>query len=246
VHEEVQGFAKVAEAYERARPEYPLGIVDRLVAAAAVEPGDVIVDLAAGTGKLTRLLVGRGARVIAVEPVANMREQLTARLPEVEAIEGTAEATGLPGGIARLLTAAQAFHWFANHEALSEIARVLRPDGYLALIWNGRDLTQPLQVEISRIVAPYRGDTPTHENGSWRSLMDETPLFKAVLEVAADFEQVLTPDGLADRVGSTSFIANLPEPELSKVRAQARALVPDGESSVAVRYECEAFLFRRR
>ncbi|HEV8063714.1 MAG TPA: hypothetical protein VGP46_02730, partial [Acidimicrobiales bacterium] len=136
-------------------------------------------------------------------------------------------------------------HWFATEEALGEIARVMSPGGYLALIWNRRDLAQPLQAELTRIMAPYRKDTPTHEDGSWRAAMSASHLFEFVSEDHLGFEQVLTAQGLADRVVSTSFMANLPPSELDRVGAEVRALVPEGDSFVVARYDCEAYLYRR-
>ena len=127
------GFGRSAEAYERGRPGYPDAAVDRLVAAL---PGRRVVDLAAGTGKLTRALVARGCDVVAVEPVAEMRALIA---PPARAVEGVAEATGLPDASADAVTVAQAFHWFDGPRALAEIHRVLRPGGVLALIWNRRD-----------------------------------------------------------------------------------------------------------
>ncbi|MGH9172502.1 MAG: class I SAM-dependent methyltransferase [Acidimicrobiales bacterium] len=249
VHSEAEGFAKVAEEYERARPEYPRAVVDRVVTAASVGEGDVIVDLAAGTGKLTRLLVGRGARVVAVEPVAEMRNRLVAGLPDgeaVEAVAGTAEATGLPAGMARLLTVGQAFHWFANELALAEMARVIEPEGYLALVWNRRDLAQPIQAAITAVIAPYRQDTPSHETREWTVVMEQTRLFSAPAEETEGFEQLLTVEGLADRVGSISFIANLSDGERARVLSRVRDLMPSGDALVALRYECEAYLYRRQ
>ena len=162
------GFSTVSDQYERGRPGYPPAAVEWIAAGAGLGPGSVVVDLAAGTGKLTRVLTGTGARVIAVEPIAEMRAQLTTMLPGVEALEGTAEVMGLPDGSADAVTVAQAFHWFATDEALAEIARVLRPGGWLALVWNEGDSNQPLQAEIRRVLAPYEGETPAMARGRGR------------------------------------------------------------------------------
>src|SRR5690606_25154234 len=126
-----EGFGRGAEAYESARPSYPPDAVGEIATVCDVGPGRRVLDLAAGTGKLTRLLVPTGAEVVAVEPVAEMRAVLSAVLPGVEALDGTAEAIPLPDASVDAVTVAQAFHWFDPPVALAEIARVLRPGGTL-------------------------------------------------------------------------------------------------------------------
>jgi ubiquinone/menaquinone biosynthesis C-methylase UbiE len=133
------GFQANAAAYERARPSYPAEAIAHVVGHAGLGPGTRVLDLAAGTGKLTRLLVPSGAEVVAVEPVAAMREQLTAILPGIEVHDGTAERLPFPDASFDAVTVAQAFHWFRPEEALAEIHRVLRPGGALVLVWNTRD-----------------------------------------------------------------------------------------------------------
>jgi SAM-dependent methyltransferase len=133
------GFDGNAAAYERARPSYPAEAVAHVVGHGAIGPGRRVVDLAAGTGKLTRLLVPTGADVVAVEPVAAMRAQLAAALPGIEVLDGTAEDLPLPDASADAVTVAQAFHWFDPPVALAEIGRALHPGGHLFLVWNTRD-----------------------------------------------------------------------------------------------------------
>src|SRR5262249_19040027 len=125
-------------------------------------PGRDVLDLAAGTGKLTRALVRFGPRLIAVEPIDEMREHLFRALPDVDAFDGTAEAIPLPDGSVDVVTCGQAFHWFRVEEALPEIHRVLRPGGGLALVWNMRDLSDPLQARIQEIIAPHKHDVRSH------------------------------------------------------------------------------------
>jgi len=131
-----RSFDEVADAYRRARPSYPVAAVGWVLERA---PGRRVVDLAAGTGKLTQVLVSTGADVVAVEPLANMRAAFAQTLPEVPALAGTAEAMPLLDGSADAVTVAQAFHWFDAVPALDEIARVLVPGGVLGLLWNARD-----------------------------------------------------------------------------------------------------------
>jgi SAM-dependent methyltransferase len=140
VHEvAARGFGAEAAAYERARPSYPPDAITWLTENLALGPGSLIVDLAAGTGKLTRLLAGVGADLIAVEPVAGMRAKLHEQSPTVPVVAGVAEALPLADKSVDAVVVAQAFHWFDARRAMAEIARVVRPGGHLALIWNARD-----------------------------------------------------------------------------------------------------------
>jgi SAM-dependent methyltransferase len=135
-HEQARSFDGVAETYQRARPSYPAAAVEWLLGPA---PGRRVVDLAAGTGKLTEVLVAAGADVVCVEPLPNMRAQLSAALPEVAVLDGSAEALPLADASADAVCVAQAYHWFDAERALAEIARVLVPVGVLGLLWNLRD-----------------------------------------------------------------------------------------------------------
>ena len=134
------GFTAAAEVYERARPGYPDEAVAWVAERLGIGPGRDVLDLAAGTGKLTRQLVPLGACIVAVEPIDAMRAQLERVVPGVEAVAGTAEAIPLPDASVDAVTCAQAAHWFRADEAAREIRRVLRPGGGLALLWNVRDL----------------------------------------------------------------------------------------------------------
>ncbi len=190
------GFERSAEAYERGRPDYPPAALEWLSERLDLGVGRTVIDLAAGTGKLTRLLAGTKSSVIAVEPVHAMCAILARVAPEVAVVEGTAEVIPLCSACADAVTVAQAFHWFDGPSALHEIHRVLRSAGVLALVWNRRNLDDPLHQEISRIIDPYRGDTPSHHRDQWQAALRETALFDAGAEVAFRNEQVLDVDGL--------------------------------------------------
>ena len=231
------GFARSAEAYERARPDYPPVALEPL----RLSPDLVIVDLAAGTGKLTRLLAGSGATVIAVEPVAEMRAALPA---SVQVLEGTAERIPLDTASADLVTVAQAFHWFDGDAALAEIQRVLRPGGRLALVWNRRVTEDPVNRAIEAILGPHRAEVPTHRWDNWRATFERTTLFGPLEEHVFPSEQHLDADGMADRIGSISFIASLPDEERAKVLEEARALAAGGP--VTVPYRTEVQIAERR
>src|SRR5437016_4501937 len=128
-------FGSAAGAYERGRPPYPPEAIDWLLPAGAAR----VLDLGAGTGKLTRQLTGRGLDLTAVEPSEGMREQLRRAVPGVRALAGTAEQIPLPDLSVDAVLVAQAWHWMDPAVAVPEVARVLRPGGQLGLLWNIRD-----------------------------------------------------------------------------------------------------------
>jgi SAM-dependent methyltransferase len=233
-----EGFSRSAEAYERGRPRYPAEAVELLVS--QLPAGAVVLDLAAGTGALTRALVEAGLTVVAVEPVAEMRAALP---PSVRALEGTAEAIPLGAGEADAVTVAQAFHWFDGDAALAEIHRVLRPEGVLALFWNRRVDEDRASRAIEELVAPHRADTPTHRRGDWRAAFERTSLFVPLSEDELPNEQRLDADGMEARVGSISFVAALDETERRRVLQKARAIA--GEGTVTVPYRTEVLMWQR-
>src|SRR5262245_55839287 len=165
-----KGFAREAQAYARGRPEYPVAVDQWLREELRLDATRTVVDLGAGTGKFTRRLLTTGANIIAVEPVQEMLTQLTLAVPTVAARSGTADTIpwndqAVDGGVC-----AQAFHWFATDAALKEIHRVLRPGGYLGLIWNVRDESVEWAAAMTSIMAGYEGDAPRYRSGAWRKL----------------------------------------------------------------------------
>jgi SAM-dependent methyltransferase len=233
------GFARSPGAYEGGRPEYPADAVSYFVE--LLGAGGAVLDLAAGTGKLTRPLVAAGLDVTAVEPVAEMRAALP---PQVSALDGTAEAIPLGDAAVDAVTVAQAFHWFDGEAALLEIARVLRPGGLLALFWNRRVDEDDVNRAIEALVAPHRGDAPAHRSGAWRAVFERTESFEPLEERVFANAQELDADGLEARVGSISFISALDASERAAVLERARALA--GEGTVMVPYRTEVQTWRRR
>jgi SAM-dependent methyltransferase len=232
------GFARAAHAYGRGRPGYPDVALDWLVA----QLGRDVVDLAAGTGMLTRGLAARGRDVVAVEPVAQMRA-LIASVERVRVLDGTAEAIPLPDRCADAVTVAQAFHWFDGARALAEIHRVLRPGAKLALVWNRRRMEDEIHAAIEELLAPHRGDAPAHATAAWRPPLDSSTLFQPAAERAFDNEQRLDGDGLVDRFGSVSFVAALDDAARDELQAELRALAAGGR--VTLRYRTEIEVLRR-
>jgi SAM-dependent methyltransferase len=233
------GFSRSADAYERARPGYPDEAIDHLVS--RLPAGARVLDLAAGTGKLTRPLMAAGLDVIAVEPVAEMRAALPG---SVETHEGTAQNVPLADSCVDAVTVGQAFHWFAEQAALREIHRVLRRPGILALFWNRRVEEDPVNRRISELLAPYQAGAPTHRFDSWRSAFEPAALFGPLDERVFENRQILDADGFEERIGSVSVIAALDEPERSRVLERARSLA--GGATAVVPYSCEVQICRAR
>lgn len=245
VRPETAGFVRAAREYERGRPGYPPECVAYIVGAGRLGPGRTVVDLAAGTGKLTRELVASGAHVVAVEPLEEMRVILEESVPGARVREGLAEETGLPAASADAVTVAQAFHWFATDAALTEIGRVLRPGGLLFLVWNRRDVSDPVQKEISRLTAPFVGDAPSYSSDEWRRIMAATELFAAAGEHHCYSEQEVDQHSIVDRVASTSYIATLEGREKTELLSRVAALVPD-RGTVSLAYDTATYSFTRR
>jgi SAM-dependent methyltransferase len=233
-----EGFARSAEAYARGRPRYPAEALAVLVS--RLPAGASVLDLAAGTGALTRPLIEEGLQVVAVEPVAEMRAALPG---SARALEGTAEAIPLGSGEVDAVVVGQAFHWFDGDAALADIHRVLRPEGLLAVFWNVRLREHPVHAAIDELIGPYRGDVPSHGSGAWRTAFDRTQLFGAVEEHVFPNSQELDADGLAARVGSTSFIAALAPQARDRVLGRVRALA--GDRTVTLPYRTDVQLWRR-
>jgi SAM-dependent methyltransferase len=214
-------FALVADAYERARPGYPEDAVRWLV---GEDPCDV-VDLGAGTGKLTRSLVALGHRVTAIEPLPEMIELLVAAAPGAFDLLGSAEVIPLPDASADVITSAQAFHWFDHAVALPEIARVLRPRGRLALVWNTRDDRVPWVTQLSETIG-----SETVESRDAETPIVESGLFGPVEKATFEWVQYLDRTTLRDLVLSRSYCAIKPLEERDKVLADVERLFDEHAS----------------
>lgn len=208
VNETAKNYRVAAGDYEAGRPDYPAS----LVAALPLATARVIVDLGAGTGKLTRMMLPHltdGARIVAVEPVAEM----AARLADTQGVQVAvrpASDTGLGRGEADLVTCAQSLHWFDDEASVDEIARILRPGGTLALIWNMRDDRIAWVEALSRLSSSFAGDAPRHQSGHWRWILDD-PRFRLDRELVEPYPHDMPREGVFARVFSTSYIATLPK-----------------------------------
>lgn len=204
-------FSGRVRDYDRWRPGYPRGILDRIAGEGLLPPGVVVADVGAGTGRLTRLLLDRGARVIAVEPNAEMRAACERRLGGREgfrAVDGRAEATGLDDGCVDLVTAAQAAHWFDLEASRREFRRILRPGGSVALIWNlRRSGATPFMAAYEALLREHGTDYErVAHDGLDRASLDR--FFGAGRYGSGSLpnRQVLDREGLRGRVLSASYV----------------------------------------
>jgi SAM-dependent methyltransferase len=220
-----QVFGRAADDYERGRPDWPAEALDLVAEQLGLQPSAEVVDLAAGTGKLTRILAQRFARVVAVEPDDDMR----ALISGAEALRGSAEDIPLPDDSADAVFCGEAFHWFGGVAALAEIARVLRPRGGLALMWNaGWDFVPDLPKALyDRLGAIYervgRPGGPKYESGEWRrafATSDFEPLQERTLSrVVEDVDR----ERVVSLWLSVSSVASLPEDERCELADYLRA-----------------------
>ena len=229
------GFSAAADVYERARPGYPDEAVAWVAERLGIGPGRDVLDLAAGTGKLTRQLVRLGARVVAVEPIDAMRAELERAVPGVEALAGTAEAIPLRDESVDAVTCAQAFHWFRADEAVREIRRVLRPGGGLALLWNGRDLDDPKHIRVDELLAPHRREFPSGEE-HWRAVLGP-------LELRTwRYTQSLTLEEYVERVASTSFVGAMAPDQRAEFLNEVRDALSPFDEPLELRYLTDVYV----
>jgi SAM-dependent methyltransferase len=191
----------------------------------------VVLDLAAGTGKLTRVLVERYQRVVAVEPLDEMRALLDQAVPTAEARAGRAEAIPAADGEFDAVFIAQAFHWFATDEVVAELARVMRPGARLALLWNtleGSHFEPPLpEAYRARVRSLREGVEFPFSDDRWRSALDRGP-FGELHEASVAHDRLVDADTLVEQVASYSWVARRPTAEREAILQQLRAMLPDG------------------
>ncbi len=224
-------FASVAGAYERGRPEYAPAVVGALSAELGLAPDAPVLDLAAGTGKLTRALLAAGLDVIAVEPQAPLRHPLAASVGADRVREGLAEAIPLEDASVDAVTVADAFHWFDHTPALAEIRRVLRPGGGLAVLstipdWQGASWAH----ELGELMARLRPEHPHFDGPSWQDAVRAAGRWTAPREVRVVTMQPAYPERMVDYLASMSWVAAMPGEQRAATLAQVGELVAAGET----------------
>jgi SAM-dependent methyltransferase len=241
------GYAEAGTAYERGRPEYPPAAIEALIDALELSPGRRVLDLGAGTGKLTRRLSPAGARLVAVEPVATMRQAFVRANPGVPVVGGAAEAIPLRDGTVDAAVVGTAFHWFDGPAALREVRRVLRPQGRLGLVWLARDEQVDWVAQLVRLVDEYkRGDPPRYTGGAWRSAFDEASGFTSLREAQFLFAHEADRETAVARVASTSFVGTLSTDERQEVLRRVTTFLdrhPDtrGRETLALPYRADVY-----
>ncbi|WP_092565856.1 class I SAM-dependent methyltransferase [Bowdeniella nasicola] len=242
-----RAFQVADETYERFRPEYPEAIVSAV--AARAPHGGHVVDCGAGTGKFTRLLAARGLDITAIEPAAAMADQLrrTCDTPplaaRVRVEQARGEETGLPESCADVVTYAQAWHWVDEQAAAAEAARILRPDGTLALIWNQFATDVPWVHRLTRIMRS--GDV--HLTRGYRDL---PPYFGVPERITSSFSQRLLPDEVMALARTRSSYLAASAATRARMQDNLRWYLRDhlgyGEADpIELPYTCVAWLYRR-
>jgi SAM-dependent methyltransferase len=222
-------YERVAHEYEEGRPGYALDAVTHIVRHLSLSPGSPVLDLGAGTGKLTRMLAEQGLDMTALDPSREMLTRLRRVVPTVRTVEARSESIPFPLESFDAITAAQAFHWFDAHAALTEIHRVLTPGGGLALVWNQRDESDPIQALLAELTDPPERSTPRGWKLDVPELIGNRGLFGPVSSVEFSHVQPTSPSRLLDRLRSSSFVASLPATDrLSAEQRLAKGLADAG------------------
>jgi ubiquinone/menaquinone biosynthesis C-methylase UbiE len=211
-----RSFGDVAAAYDRARPGYPPEAAAWLVGPQPV----TVLELGAGTGKLTEGLLGLGHDVHATDPDEQMLEVLRGRLPDVRTSIATAEDIPAADAAYDVVVTAQAFHWFDHDRALPEIARVLKPGGRLAVVRNDRDERIPWVRRLGKIIG-------TNIESSPEDILVQTPLFGFVEDATFKFWQTVDRESIQDLVLSRSNVATLDEAGRAAKLAEVLAFYDD-------------------
>ena len=229
------------------RPQWPEELLDRVIGQLGLPRDAAVLDLGAGTGKLTRSLVPRFARVVAVEPDDAMREVLEEVVPGAESFAGDAEAIPLPDGDVDAVFSAEAFHWFASDRSVAEIGRVLRPSGGLVILWNypleyddvGEQAEAVIEEAFERGGEPGLGRVLA---GEWRRPL-ERGSFEELREAEVERELVSSRDEWIAHMLSVSSIAHQPEEARAEFADRLRELIP-AERQVRRRFRTVAYWTR--
>jgi SAM-dependent methyltransferase len=235
-----------AQDYERLRPDYAPEAGEWLAEQAGLGSDSVVLDLGAGTGKLTRLLVGRAGRVVALEPAANMLAVLREAVPQAVALEGTAEAIPLSDGSVDLVVAGHAFHHFVWAPALQEMHRALRRGGWLALVWSLADPADPLEPALGAILDRHLPSCPIHVAfDSWREAFADGSLFDEVETSTFPHHQRLPSEALVTLMATSSDVASVPEDGRRRLLMDIEALSRTLPDPIVVARQTRVHLFRR-
>jgi ubiquinone/menaquinone biosynthesis C-methylase UbiE len=231
-------FGQHASAYSQYRPTYPIVAV-RWALADLVQPGSDdlrglrILDLAAGTGKLTEALVALRADLLAVEPDPQMLAELNRRLPHVQSAQGRAEQIPASDHGFDAVVVGDAFHWFDQTVALTEIARVLRPGGVVAALWNFDDVRVPWVAGLAESAVQSR-DLELWQRG--QNFADHAE-FRQPERTEFDYPQQMTTDGLLTRMATRAIMLTMDERERTDTLNRVRAFLDDCPETASATFE---------
>jgi SAM-dependent methyltransferase len=237
-------FGSTAEQYERARPGYPPELLTQLFGEIGIDRPRIL-DLGAGTGKLTRQLLAFGD-VTAVEPLPEMRAQLERVVPGARSLSGNAESIPLANGSVDVVTVGQAYHWFDQSRANPEIARVLADGGHLVALWSSEDLSVEWLAALDEIMT--RGEDrpdPSIEPGWWIDMFEPGPWFSVPVLRMGEMIVPTTRQQLVDRMESHSYLSIRPPEDRRPVLDEVAALVADFPEPLEVPYHTEAYWCRK-
>jgi len=245
--ERARSFGPAADLYDQVRPSYPVVAIQWALAPLG-SGRHRLADVGAGTGILTRVLGSMGHQVVAIEPDPRMRERLSETTPGVEVVDGRAEEIPLPDGRLDAAVAGQAYHWFDGESAHRELARVIRPGGVFAAVWNERDRTVPWLAEYSRIIDPDR--EPGRSSGR-RDVDSYGDGFEPVERAEFRHAVACTPERLVSLAQTRSRFLTASPQRQAEVTAAVHRLAqehPDlaGSAEFPLPYVTEVFRARRR
>jgi SAM-dependent methyltransferase len=231
LHPLAERFAAVAGEYERGRPDYPPAVIELLASELRLGRDSRVLDLAAGTGKLTRALLASGLDVVAVEPQAALRDPLAASVGAERVRDGLAESIPLPDDSVAAVTVADAIHWFDQPAALAEIARVLAEGGGLAVVttfpdWGAASWAH----EVGTLLAGLRPQHPQFDGPPWQDAVRASGAWTEPREVSLQISTPASPRRILDHIASFSWIAALSPRERDERLAQLEAVIERGET----------------
>jgi len=246
-------FTGLANLYAVARPSYPTEAIDFIIERCQLNDRSTMADVGCGTGIATRLLARRGVAMIGVEPNDDMRqraeaEQLAPGSAQIVFTKGRGEQTGLPDSSVDAILCAQAFHWFEPEEALKEFHRILKPSGWVALMWNERDRFDPFTTAYGAIVRALRESREVEMKfgGKAGEPLFISPLFEDVERTAFANEQSVDEQGLIMRACSTSYSPKEGEAlERFKMALQDVFRQFEQDGRVTIKYETAVFTGRK-
>lgn len=267
-----RSFGSAAEHYARYRPGPSPEAVDWMLGDPAVRALGTVVDLGAGTGALTRLLVERADEVVGVEPDDEMRAVLAAQVPEARALSGRGEEIPLPDGCADAVTASSSWHWMDPEQAVAEVARVLGPGGTLGVVWSGPDPEGPFLAQAQAVLRARagpsagdgegdgEGDADSGDLGGVLATVTKRPEFALEIPDGAPFgpvehttfawDRAMDEDELIGLLGTMSWIITMDDEPRERMLAEARTVLrahleAEGAATIEVAFKAAAWRSRR-